>query len=162
MITDRVFITNNHVIPRKEDLTRYYVLFPTDDPTKQLKYLIDPKSPFWTSPKAERPTTDKLDYAAFKLVPEKSGIGRSRCPPKLQLTSDETCIRGKWIGTLGYPDGDPNIKHVQGITDYCTPHQRTVRDGNQKRLFGLTCFSMLKEKLLHFTALRAVVSVYNQ
>eukprot|EP00479_Gromia_sphaerica_P008447 TRINITY_DN321_c0_g1_i3.p1 TRINITY_DN321_c0_g1~~TRINITY_DN321_c0_g1_i3.p1 ORF type:complete len:340 (-),score=55.76 TRINITY_DN321_c0_g1_i3:125-1144(-) len=137
-----IFITNNHIVPRKEGCGQYRILFPTHNPNKKVAFSICQESAFYTSPKDEIPTADCLDYSAFRLIPEESNI---KCPPPLVCTKSEMSKRGKTVMTFGYPDGVDHIQHNQGEINMSNQYQINYDIKTQKGCSGSPVFNNLGE-----------------
>ena len=106
LISDRLFITNNHVIPdiasaRKRLVEFSYELDPDGKPLEPTRFRFDPDTCFITN---ER---DDLDFTIVavgeRLVGTRSLKEYGCCP--LLATSDKH-IKGEFVNIIQHPDGD--------------------------------------------------------
>jgi endonuclease G len=106
MVSDRLFLTNNHVI-RSADAARGlviefdYELDAVDQPRKVTRYALDPTAFFATSPEPELDFTLVAVGQRINGQAELADIGY--CP---LLSGDDKHMLGEWVNIIQHPDGD--------------------------------------------------------
>jgi endonuclease G, mitochondrial len=106
MISDRLFLTNNHVIPDAATATELLVEFKyeldvDDHPKPVTRFALDPDAFFVTN------SEDDLDFTVVAIGRREAGSGDlsdfGYCPP---LATDDKHILGEFINVIQHPEGD--------------------------------------------------------
>ena len=106
MVSDRLFLTNNHVIPSKKDAKQSFVEFNYEmdingHPKAITRFALEPDEFFINNP------TDELDFTLVAIGKRVSGATSQQdfgyCP---LINSDDKHVLGEFVNIIQHPEGD--------------------------------------------------------
>ena len=106
MVSDKLFLTNNHVIPSAENAKQSFIEFNYEmdingQPKLITRFALDPDEFFATSP------IDQLDFTLVavgnRVYGSKDLSGFGYCP---LINSDDKHVLGEFVNIIQHPEGD--------------------------------------------------------